>query len=180
VASAATPGSTSPQPGRARLRAGKRRSQAVEPLWTLIPSNKAILPILWQLFPGHPYLLNCGFELTEDLESRGHVAKPIAGRCGHNVTIYAAGSDAAGSYAAGSDAAGSDALAETAGRFDGQDMIFQEYFPLPSIDDDHVQVCTFSVVGGYAGSCVRVDPSLVITTNSDLIALRVIEDDDLH
>lgn len=135
-----------------------------EPLWTLIPSNKAILPILWQLFPGHPYLLNCGFELTDDLESRGYVAKPIAGRCGHNVTIYAPGSRA---------------VAETAGRFGGQDMIFQEYFPLPTIEDDHVQVCTFSVGGGYAGSCVRVDPSLVITTNSDLIALRVIDDDQL-
>lgn len=24
-----------------------------EPFWTLIPSNKAILPILWQLYPNH-------------------------------------------------------------------------------------------------------------------------------
>ena len=25
-----------------------------EPFWTLIPSNKAILPILWHMFPEHP------------------------------------------------------------------------------------------------------------------------------
>ena len=35
-----------------------------EPLWTLIPSNKAILPILWQLFAGQRYLLNTAYELT--------------------------------------------------------------------------------------------------------------------
>ncbi|WP_172902749.1 glutathionylspermidine synthase family protein, partial [Escherichia coli] len=29
-----------------------------EPLWTVIPGNKAILPILWSLFPHHRYLLD--------------------------------------------------------------------------------------------------------------------------
>ena len=38
-----------------------------EPLWTAIPSNKAILPVLWSLFPNHRYLLEAGFELTPEL-----------------------------------------------------------------------------------------------------------------
>lgn len=35
-----------------------------EPLWTAIPSNKAILPVLWALFPNHRYLLEASFELS--------------------------------------------------------------------------------------------------------------------
>ena len=38
-----------------------------EPLWTVIPSNKAILPILWSLFPNHRYLLEASFELDDEL-----------------------------------------------------------------------------------------------------------------
>ena len=34
-----------------------------EPLWTVIPGNKAILPILWSLFPHHRYLLDTDFLL---------------------------------------------------------------------------------------------------------------------
>ena len=31
--------------------------RSVEPFWKLIAANKAILPMLWQLYPGHPNLL---------------------------------------------------------------------------------------------------------------------------
>ena len=29
----------------------------IEPLWKLIMSNKAILPLLWEMFPNHPNLV---------------------------------------------------------------------------------------------------------------------------
>ena len=66
--------------------------------------------------------------------------------------------------------------AETEGRFDDRAQIYQAFFELPRIDGLNVQVCTFSVDGVYAGACVRVDPSLVITTDSDLLPLRVVPD----
>lgn len=132
-----------------------------EPLWTLIPSNKAILPVLCSLFPDHPYLLNSAYHLTDELHRKGYVSKPIAGRGGSNIRIVD----------------GSDAVIEaTAGRFDQQNHIYQELFALPKIDQCSVQICTFSVDGHYAGACVRVDPSLVITDQSDLLALRVVDD----
>ena len=34
----------------------------IEPPWKMILSNKAILPVLWKLFPGHPCLLECHFD----------------------------------------------------------------------------------------------------------------------
>lgn len=58
-----------------------------EPLWTVIPSNKAILPVLWSLFPHHRYLLDADFELNAELEQSGYAVKPIAGRCGNNIGL---------------------------------------------------------------------------------------------
>jgi len=132
-----------------------------EPFWTLIPSNKAILPILWQLFPNHPYLLEAAFELTDTMKAQAHVAKPIAGRCGYNISIVEPGTGI---------------VKETGGQFGHQDYIYQQFFPLPHIGEHNVQVCTFSVDGVFSGSCLRVDRSLVITTHSDLLPLRTIED----
>ena len=132
-----------------------------EPLWTLIPSNKAILPVLWEMMPDHPYLLEAHFELTDGLREQGYVAKPIVGRCGHNITLVSAQDKV---------------LAETGGAFDDRDMIYQALFRLPKIEDLNVQVCTFSVDGYDGGVCVRCDPSLVIQSESDVLPLRVVPD----
>lgn len=135
-----------------------------EPFWTLIPSNKAILPLLWQIFPDHPYLLDSRYELTADLQQRGYVSKPIAGRCGFNISLFDKHENL---------------LKETSGRFDTQDHVYQELWKLPEIDGYRTQVCTFAVRGKYAGSCVRVDRSLIITRDSELLPLRVVEDNTL-
>jgi len=135
-----------------------------EPLWTLVPSNKAILPVLWQLFPNHPLLLNAAFELTPELEAAGHVVKPIVGRCGRNIRIYDRDAKL---------------VEATEGQFESRDQVVQQYFPLPLIDGRHVQVCTFSAGGSYAGTCVRVDESMVINEKSDVIALRVVDDEEV-
>jgi glutathionylspermidine amidase/synthetase len=132
-----------------------------EPLWTLIPSNKAILPILWMLYPDHPYLLNTQFELSKELGAGGYVAKPIVGRCGQNIAIF----DRHNTL-----------VTETAGKFAARDMVYQELFPLPRIGGVNVQLCSFSVAGTFAGACVRVDPTAIITTKSDILPLRVVPD----
>jgi len=132
-----------------------------EPIWTLIPSNKAILPVLWEMFPEHPYLLESHFSLTDDLRAGGYVAKPIAGRCGYNISVVGGETGV---------------LTETAGQFDQQRQIFQQLWALPVIGNYRTQVSTFSAGGVYAGACVRVDRSLIITTDSDLLPLRVVRD----
>jgi glutathionylspermidine amidase/synthetase len=135
-----------------------------EPMWSLIPSNKAILPVLWQLYPESPYLLETHFELTDDLAARGYVRKPIVGRCGGNVALVDADQRV---------------LEETGGQFENRDDIYQELAPLPQIGGLYTQVCTFTVDGIDAGACVRCDGSLVIRSHSDLLALRVVPDDEL-
>ncbi|CCQ12600.1 Glutathionylspermidine synthase [Pseudoalteromonas luteoviolacea B = ATCC 29581] len=132
-----------------------------EPLWTLIPSNKAILPVLWALFPNHPHLLNASFELTEQLQETGYVVKPIVGRCGANIALF----DEKDTL-----------LEETHGKFDSQDMIYQELCLLPCVDSYYSQVCTFTAAGVYAGAGMRVDKAKVINKDSDCMALRFIND----
>lgn len=141
----------------------RKEVMVFEPLWTLIPSNKAILAVLWQLFPDHPYLLETQFALNASLQGKGYAAKPIAGRCGHNISIVDQG----------------EVLAATAGRFEHQDVIYQELCLLPQVDDWRVQVCSFTVGGSFAALCMRVDGSNVITKASDVMPLRIIGDDEL-
>ncbi len=135
-----------------------------EPLWTLIPSNKAILPILWMLYPNHPYLLESAYDLTPGLEAKGYVVKPIVGRCGHNISLYDSGSKL---------------IDETAGNFEDRDQIYQALAPLPVLDGKNVQVCTFTADGSYAGACIRADAAKIITTDSDILPLRTVPDDTM-
>ncbi|MBJ3816120.1 bifunctional glutathionylspermidine amidase/synthase [Shimwellia pseudoproteus] len=131
-----------------------------EPLWTAIPSNKAILPILWSLFPHHRYLLNADFALNDELINSGYAVKPIAGRCGSNIGLVQQ----------------SEVLDETSGKFSHQTNIYQQLWCLPKVDNRYIQVCTFTTGGHYGGACLRTDPTLVIKKESDIDPLRILED----
>jgi glutathionylspermidine amidase/synthetase len=136
-----------------------------EPLWTLIPSNKAILPVLWSMFPEYPYLLNASYDLTDELRSTGYVVKPIVGRGGANIAIYDSHENL---------------RAETGGAFDDRNQIYQQRFALPKVGAYKVQISSFTAAGRYAGACVRVDESDVITMESENLALRVVQDNALQ
>jgi len=141
----------------------RKEVMVFEPLWTLVPSNKAILAVLWQLFPDHPYLLDTRFDLSDELKAKGYAEKPIAGRCGHNISIIERG----------------EVLAATQGKFEHQDVVYQELCLLPDIGGYRSQVCSFTVSGSFAALCMRVDQASVITKASDVMPLRIIEDDEL-
>jgi glutathionylspermidine amidase/synthetase len=136
----------------------RKNVMVFEPLWTLIPSNKAILPVLWSLFPNHKYLLNTAFELNDELLQTGYVVKPIVGRCGANIQLIDEQQQV---------------IEKTAGHFASQDQIYQQLFALPKVDDYFVQICSFTAAGKYSGGGVRVDKSMIINGDSDCMALRV-------
>lgn len=54
----------------------------------MILSNKAVLPILWELFPNHPNLLPAYFTEEEAKKHlpQGYVKKPIFGK--YNTICY--------------------------------------------------------------------------------------------
>ena len=129
-----------------------------EPLWTLIPSNKAILPVLWSLFPNHPLLLNCDFALNDVLLASGYVSKPIVGRCGSNIELVDSEQQT---------------IEKNEGSFGDREQVYQQLFPLPKIDRLYVQICTFTASGNYIGACTRADTSMIIGKDSDCLALQV-------
>ncbi|CAL75373.1 Putative Glutathionylspermidine synthase family protein [Bradyrhizobium sp. ORS 278] len=68
-------------------------TQWIEPPWKAILSNKGILPLLWQMFEGHPNLLPAYFEDDPKAASLGpsFVRKPIYSREGANVSLVSDG-----------------------------------------------------------------------------------------
>lgn len=62
----------------------RERTRWVEPVWKLLLSNKQLLVVLWEMFPGHPNLLPTS---AHPLLGRAQVRKPRLGREGANVTV---------------------------------------------------------------------------------------------
>ena len=69
------------------LAASRGSTQWVEPAWKLLLSNKQLLVVLWELFPGHPNLLPA-FTDAAQLRGRPYVSKPRLGREGANVSLF--------------------------------------------------------------------------------------------
>lgn len=132
-----------------------------EPLWTLVTSNKAVLPVVREMFPSSRFLLDSAWELTDSLRAAGYAAKPIVGRCGANIALYDHREDL---------------VAATEGKFESRDTIYQELWKLPRVAGRNAQIQAFSVAGSFAGVGIRLDPALIITTDSDLLPLRVLPD----
>jgi len=83
------------------------------PAYTLMFQSKAILKILWDLYPNHPLLLETSYE---PLDGKKQVEKPIYGREGESVKIL----EADGKLIAGQ-----------IGNYDNHKMVYQEYVELP-------------------------------------------------
>ncbi|MFE7674393.1 glutathionylspermidine synthase family protein [Streptomyces albidoflavus] len=64
----------------------------IEPAWKMLLSNKALLAILWELYPGHPNLLASYLDGPRELATTtGYVTKPLLGREGAGVTLHQPG-----------------------------------------------------------------------------------------
>ncbi|CAF0870316.1 unnamed protein product [Rotaria sordida] len=132
----------------------------IEPLWKVIPSNKAILPILWLLYPNHPNLLRSEYVLTNDLKQVPFVKKPIVGRCGHNVTLY--------------DVNGDSVIDETKGKFVDRNCIYQELFSLTNFDGYYPIIGSWIVHGLFGGFGIREDKKLITDADSPVTACCIV------
>jgi glutathionylspermidine synthase len=97
----------------------------IEPIWKMMWSNKALLAILWEMFPGHPNLLEAHLDRPRNLTE--FVKKPLLAREGANVTIQTRGGlfSTAGTY--GSEAYLYQALAPAA-VFDGMYPVLGSWY----------------------------------------------------
>jgi glutathionylspermidine synthase len=121
----------------------------LEPPWKMILSNKAILPILWGLFPDSPYLLRAEFEPFGDT----FVIKPTLSREGANLTIVEAGQ----------------IIAETTGIYNDGPKIYQSYHPLPDFEGKFAVVGSWMVNGTAAGIGLREDDGPITRNTSRFV-----------
>ncbi len=126
----------------------------IEPIWKMLWSNKAILPILWQLYPDHPNLLGANFDAPP--QGLDHVIKPMLGREGGNVTIIKDGQ----------------VLATSDGRYTGP-VIYQEFCDAPDYDGRFPVLGSWMVDGTCVGLGIREGGR--ITTNRDRFVPHVMD-----
>jgi len=119
----------------------------IEPPWKMLLSNKAMLAILWELFPGHPNLLPCFFDPAL-LPEQDYVKKPILAREGANVSLRRMGG----------------ALV-TGGTYGKEGYVYQGYAPLARFEGNYAVIGAWIVGDQAAGIGIREDDS-PITKNS--------------
>ncbi|MFI9047782.1 glutathionylspermidine synthase family protein [Streptomyces sp. NPDC053427] len=109
----------------------------IEPAWKMLLSNKALLAVLWEMFPGHPNLLPAYLDGPRELaDTKGYVAKPLLGREGAGVTLHEPGGEAA-----------------LRGLEDP--CCYQELAPLPDFDGNRVVLGAWVVEDEAAGLGIR-------------------------
>src|ERR1700721_3501228 len=116
----------------------------VEPRWKMVLWNKAIRPVLWEMFPGHPNLLPAARE-REAIDG-ACVEKPIHGREGANIVLI-----------------GEREIVVNRG-----DRIYQALSPLPVFDGWHALIRSWVVGGKAAGMGLREAPGRTPPTTSPL------------
>ena len=118
----------------------------LEPPWKAILSNKALLPMLWKLFPNHPNLLPSYFEDEfSGNELTHYVKKPIFAREGANVSIIKNGEEV---YASD-------------GPYGEEGFIYQQYCPLPKFGENYALIGSWVVNDLPAGISIREDTNSI-------------------
>ena len=117
-------------------------TQWLEPIWKAILSNKALLPLLWQMFPNHPNLLPAWFE--EDLPKSTApklVKKPIFSREGANISVLENGKE----------------TINIEGPYGDEGFIYQSWYPLPQFENNYTLIGSWLVNDQPAGISIRED-----------------------
>ncbi|WP_029684262.1 glutathionylspermidine synthase family protein [Tatumella saanichensis] len=117
----------------------------LEPAWKSIVSNKAILPLLWEMFPGHPNLLPAWFSEDQPPLPARYVIKPLFSREGANVRIIDNHQE----------------IAHAAGPYGEEGTIIQQFHPLPQFDGNYTVIGSWLIDDAPAGIGLREDKQLI-------------------
>ncbi|RMI35540.1 glutathionylspermidine synthase family protein [Nocardia stercoris] len=126
----------------------------IEPLWKTLLSNKALLAVLWEMYPGHPNLLPAYVDDPHELTD--YIRKPKLGREGANMTIVNAGHETA-----------------TGGVYGAEGYVYQLFDPLPAFDGMHPVVGAWMVGDSAAGMGIRETPGLITDDSSTFVPHRI-------
>ncbi|MCX6878757.1 MAG: glutathionylspermidine synthase family protein [Verrucomicrobia bacterium] len=137
----------------------QERARFIEPAWKMLLSNKGLLPILWELNPGHPLLLPASLS-REALCSQGvsrWVEKPFFGREGSGVALLERGTR----------------VAQGAAGPPGEPLVYQQCAGLFTAERKHFVWGLWMVGDECRGLSVRGDPSPVTGNLSQFFPHRI-------
>ena len=126
----------------------------IEPAWKMMLSNKAILAVLWEKFPGHPNLLETYLDDAGPMRLKDYVRKPKWGREGRNVQVVAGGR-----------------IEETGGDYGEEGYVYQQYAPPAEFDGRRAVIGSW-VIGheeGAGGMGIREGESLILGNLSEFV-----------
>lgn len=128
----------------------------IEPAWKSILSNKGMLAILWEMFPGHENLLETSFS-PRPFYGRAHVRKPLFSREGANVDIHLPDEAFGWTETLG-------------GQYGAEGHVWQEYIELPRFDGRH------AIIGSWvAGANPRFEGLPVLPLGCDPCGIGIRE-----
>jgi glutathionylspermidine synthase len=119
----------------------------IEPAWKMILSNKALMVLLWEMFPGHPALLPASFSAS-DIQGP-IVKKPLFSREGANVALMGVGGDQT-----------------VPGPYGAEGFIYQAAAPLPCIAGNYPVIGSWVIGDKPAGLGIREDLTPITTDAS--------------
>jgi glutathionylspermidine synthase len=127
----------------------------IEPPWKAVLSNKGLLPVLWQMFEGHPNLLPAYFEDDPRASSLSgtYVRKPLLSRRGLNIEIISQGKT----------------IARNMGPYGNEGYIVQDFQPLPCFGEKFTLVGCWVIGGHPAGLCLREDKNWITSESANLV-----------
>ena len=133
----------------------------IEPPWKFLLSAKAILPILWELFPNHPNLLPAYFDSANGMKN--FVRKPVFSREGANIDLFEGGQ----------------LRAATGGIYGGEGFVYQELTELYWEKEQNLFAVLGSwVVGGKSVGLGIREGCSKITDNFSQFVPHVIGEED--
>jgi glutathionylspermidine synthase len=124
----------------------------IEPPWKAILSNKGILPLLWEMFPGHPNLLPAFFEDDPNAAELGasFVRKPLYSREGANVALISDGVT----------------VVEQQGPYGAEGFIRQAFAPLPNFSRQYPVLGSWLIDHTPCGLSIREDENPITGNTS--------------
>lgn len=124
-------------------------TQWIEPPWKMLLSNKALLVLLWELFPDCEYLLPAAWEpLAVD-----YVRKPILSREGSNIQLVRRGM----------------VLQETEGPYADQPEVYQAFHPLAVFEGRHAVLGSWIIGDTACGLGLREDVNPITHNTSRFV-----------
>ncbi|HUB20366.1 MAG TPA: glutathionylspermidine synthase family protein [Acidobacteriaceae bacterium] len=122
-------------------------TQWIEPIWKMLWSNKALLAILWEMYPVHDLLLPAYLDGPHAMDA--WVRKPLLGREGANVTVKLNGIT----------------VEDSTGRYADGGFVWQQYIELAAQGSNRIVIGSWLVDGEPCGMGIR-EPDGYVTNNT--------------